>query len=47
VETQEQMDILRQYNCDEVQGYFFSRPLDAETFTDFIRSLGVGSWFDS
>ena len=44
VETQEQLDILRRYNCDEIQGYFFSRPLDAEDFTHFIRSLGTASW---
>lgn len=39
VETQEQLDILKQYNCDEIQGYFFSRPLDPETFSHFIRNL--------
>lgn len=27
VETQEQLDILKDWGCDEVQGYFFYRPL--------------------
>ena len=27
VETEEQLKYLRQNNCDEGQGYFFSRPL--------------------
>ncbi len=29
VETQEQLDFLREHSCDEVQGYIFSRPLPA------------------
>jgi diguanylate cyclase (GGDEF)-like protein len=29
VETQEQLDMLRQEGCTEIQGYFFSRPLPA------------------
>jgi EAL domain-containing protein (putative c-di-GMP-specific phosphodiesterase class I) len=30
VETQEQYERLKTLNCDELQGYFFSRPLPAE-----------------
>ena len=29
VETQQQFDILSEYNCELIQGYFFSRPLPA------------------
>lgn len=29
VETQAQMDFLARNGCDEIQGYFFSRPLPA------------------
>jgi EAL domain-containing protein (putative c-di-GMP-specific phosphodiesterase class I) len=33
VETQEQFDFLVSKNCDEVQGYFFSKPLAADAFS--------------
>jgi EAL domain-containing protein (putative c-di-GMP-specific phosphodiesterase class I) len=39
VETEEQLDILKAYRCDEIQGYFFSRPLSASDFTTFILGL--------
>ncbi|WP_095598054.1 EAL domain-containing protein [Pseudomonas sp. PIC25] len=32
VETQEQLDFLREHGCDEVQGYLFGRPMLAEQF---------------
>jgi EAL domain-containing protein (putative c-di-GMP-specific phosphodiesterase class I) len=30
VETEAQLDILRSLDCDEMQGYLFSKPLPAE-----------------
>ena len=32
VENEEQMSFLREHNCDEVQGYYFSRPLAVGRF---------------
>lgn len=32
VETKEQLEFLQQQNCNEVQGYFFSKPLSVEAF---------------
>jgi diguanylate cyclase (GGDEF)-like protein/PAS domain S-box-containing protein len=32
VETQEQLRLLKSLNCDEYQGYLFSKPLSAEIF---------------
>ncbi|ADE11632.1 diguanylate cyclase/phosphodiesterase with PAS/PAC sensor(s) [Sideroxydans lithotrophicus ES-1] len=38
VETQEQLDFLRIRGCDEIQGYFYSRPLLAEDFMRFVKA---------
>lgn len=38
VETLEQLDFLRIRGCDEVQGYYFSRPLAADDFLKFVNS---------
>ena len=35
-ETQGQIDFLREEGCDEVQGYFFSRPLSAGDMRAFL-----------
>ncbi len=37
VERVEQLEILRSLNCEEMQGYFFSQPLNLEDATDFLR----------
>ncbi len=37
IETQEQVNLLRQLNCDAVQGYFFARPMPV---ADFERDFG-------
>lgn len=37
VETQEQLALLREYSCDEMQGYLFSRPISATDVTELLR----------
>ncbi|HXU93009.1 MAG TPA: EAL domain-containing protein, partial [Gallionella sp.] len=37
VETREQQDFLRSRQCDEVQGYYFSRPIPACEITDLLQ----------
>ncbi|MCY1236534.1 Phytochrome-like protein cph2 [compost metagenome] len=37
VENQAQVEFLRQSGCDEIQGYFFSRPLSAPDFETLMR----------
>ncbi|MFC0252514.1 bifunctional diguanylate cyclase/phosphodiesterase [Massilia consociata] len=37
VETAEQLDYLRSRGCDEMQGYFFSKPLPAAEFEALLR----------
>jgi diguanylate cyclase (GGDEF)-like protein len=36
VETREQLEFLLDIGCDEIQGYFYSKPLGAEDFAKFI-----------
>jgi EAL domain-containing protein (putative c-di-GMP-specific phosphodiesterase class I) len=38
VETQEQLDILRDNHCDTIQGYFFSQPLPCDLLEQLVRS---------
>jgi EAL domain-containing protein (putative c-di-GMP-specific phosphodiesterase class I) len=37
VETEEQLQLLRNFKCDQVQGYLFSRPVPGNELTEFIR----------
>lgn len=37
VENDQQMAFLQQRGCDEVQGYFFSKPLTAAAFVEYAR----------
>jgi diguanylate cyclase (GGDEF)-like protein len=37
VETELQLNFLRDHGCDEIQGHWLSRPIDAEHCLDFIR----------
>ena len=38
VETQYQLDLLREMDCDVAQGYYFDRPLMVE---DFEKRMGT------
>jgi len=38
VETQAQMDFLKSQNCDEIQGYLISRPVEAWAFAELLRA---------
>jgi EAL domain-containing protein (putative c-di-GMP-specific phosphodiesterase class I) len=43
VETQAQLSFLEEYGCDNVQGYYFSRPVPASEFELLIKSSnGIG-----
>jgi diguanylate cyclase (GGDEF)-like protein/PAS domain S-box-containing protein len=38
VETEKQASLLHEYGCDEIQGYYFSVPLPAESFKKLVLS---------
>ena len=37
VETEQQLDFLREHGCDEIQGHWLSRPIDGASCLAFIR----------
>jgi diguanylate cyclase (GGDEF)-like protein/PAS domain S-box-containing protein len=41
VETREQRSFLEKHKCTEAQGYYFSRPLKAQAFADFLRTTAL------
>lgn len=44
VETKEQLDCLKKLKCDEIQGYYFSRPLPAEEAFNKWLQLAKDTW---
>jgi diguanylate cyclase (GGDEF)-like protein/PAS domain S-box-containing protein len=40
VETDDQVAFLRENNCDEMQGYHFSKPVAAQTIEELLRAPG-------
>ena len=46
VETLEQAEFLRAHSCEQCQGYYFSKPLDPENFSELLRSsIAQTGWF--
>jgi EAL domain-containing protein (putative c-di-GMP-specific phosphodiesterase class I)/GGDEF domain-containing protein len=41
VETQEQLERVREMGCDEVQGFYFSQAVEAVRFTDVMRNINA------
>ena len=37
VETSDQVEFLKNLHCDDIQGYYFSKPLPVNEFEDFVR----------
>ena len=39
VETKQQLDMLKQKNCNEIQGYFFSKPVSADDLIALTKNI--------
>jgi EAL domain-containing protein (putative c-di-GMP-specific phosphodiesterase class I) len=39
VENEAQMSFLREHQCDEIQGYYFSKPLAVDKVADTLRGV--------
>ena len=37
VETEQQLPMYKQKGCDEIQGFYFSKPVPAEEFTELLK----------
>ncbi len=42
VETEEHVKLLQEQGCDEMQGYFFSRPVAADAMAELLRGRKAG-----
>jgi diguanylate cyclase len=42
VETQEQLDFLRDNGCDSAQGYLYSRPIPAREMVSWLETHRLG-----
>jgi EAL domain-containing protein (putative c-di-GMP-specific phosphodiesterase class I) len=43
VETDEHLAALRSAGCDQIQGDYFSKPLDAEACADYLTRHGAAA----
>ncbi|MDX2441272.1 MAG: EAL domain-containing protein [Desulfobacterales bacterium] len=44
VETETQLNILKQLKCEKIQGFYFSKPLDGEKASDLIKKDLTEKW---
>ena len=44
VETTEQLDLLAEAGCDEIQGFYFSRPVSAQDIEHLLREGVALQW---
>lgn len=43
VETREQVEMLKQMGCDQVQGYYYAKPMPEEDFYRLLlENRGIG-----
>lgn len=44
VETKEQFLLLKELKCDKIQGYYFSKPLEKESFFNYCKSFNINNY---
>ncbi len=44
VENKEQLDFLKEQECDQIQGFIFSQPLPAQEFSLLLKSQPIRKW---
>lgn len=44
VETGKQLTFLRKHHCDEIQGFYLSKPLPSNMLADFLRNHDASKW---
>jgi EAL domain-containing protein (putative c-di-GMP-specific phosphodiesterase class I) len=42
VETREQVEYLRSHACDEIQGFYYNKPMSAHEFTALLQAQDAG-----
>jgi EAL domain-containing protein (putative c-di-GMP-specific phosphodiesterase class I) len=45
VETKAQADFLREHACDEIQGFYFNKPVPAQQFTELLEAQTAGTTY--
>lgn len=45
VETKEQAEFLRQHACDELQGFYFNKPVSAQQFTELLQAQAADTTY--
>ena len=45
IETRDQAEFLRQHACDELQGFYFNRPLPADQFEQLLQAQAAGTTY--
>jgi len=43
VENNSQLNVLKGYNCEEVQGFFFARPMSSKDFSVYMKKEAINS----
>ncbi len=44
VETKEQFLLLKELKCDKIQGYYFSEPLEKDSFFNYCKSFDINKY---